>query len=67
MTLRRKYKRWTKIDFKWWIDYYNCNFVILNGVIDGQNSFLNQVVVYDEKNDKWYTVRVEDIVKVYET
>ncbi len=69
MRLKREYKIGTPIQFKWyyvWKDKYeNPNrFEIIEGVVDS-NTFLNDVIVFNRNENKYYSVPTENIVKEF--
>ena len=71
MTLKRDYKIGTLISFKWydnWRDQFNNpnNFRIIDGIIDGNYSILNQLIVFNGHENNWYSVPTENIIKEYE-
>lgn len=69
MRLKREYKIGTPIYFKWyydWKDEYENpnNFEIKEGVVDS-NTFLNDVIVFNRKENNYYSVPTENIVKEF--
>ena len=69
MRLKREYKIGISIQFKWynrWQDEYENpnNFEIKEGVVDS-NTFLNDVIVFNRKENKYYSVQTENIVKEF--
>ena len=69
MRLKREYKIGISIQFKWynrWQDEYeNPNrFEVIECVVDS-NTFLNDVIVFNRKENKYYSVPTENIVKEF--
>jgi hypothetical protein len=69
MRLKREYKIGISIQFKWynrWQDEYENpnNFEIKEGVVDS-NTFFNNVIVFNRKENKYYSVQTENIVKEF--
>ena len=69
MRLKREYKIGISIQFKWYYDwkdeYENPNrFEVIEGVVDS-NTFLNDVIVFNRKENKYYSVQTENIVKEF--
>ena len=69
MRLKREYKIGISIQFKWynrWQDEYENpnNFEIKEGVVDS-NTFLNDVIVFNRKENNYYSVPTENIVKEF--
>ena len=66
MKLKREYKVGTPIRFKWYYnnDQYispNSQFIVKEGIVDS-NTFLNDVIIYCEKDNAWYSIPAENIV-----
>lgn len=67
MTLRRNYKIGSKIRFKWydhWRDEIENpnNFRVIEGYVQ-ENTALNSVIVYDDKENNVYAIPCENIIK----
>ena len=67
MRLLRRYKLGTTLTFKWYEDWRDewqspDNYKVLEGVVDC-NDFLGQVIVYNEKENKYYCVYYAHIIK----
>ncbi len=69
MRLKRDYKIGALLRFKWydnWRDEFERpeNFRIVEGVVDS-NTFMNEVIVYNGHEQKFYAVRNEHILKEF--
>lgn len=69
MRLKRDYKIGALLRFKWydnWRDEFERpeNFRIIEGVVDS-NTFMNEVIVYNGDEKKFYAVRNEHILKEF--
>ena len=69
MRLKREYKEGTFVKFKWydnWRDEFtnSDNFRFVEGRVQ-ENTFLNEVIVYNGHENKFYAVPCENIVKEF--
>lgn len=69
MRLKRDYRKGTLLQFKWyerWQDTFESpnNFRVIEGIVDS-NTFMDEVIVYNGHENKYYAVRSEDIIKVF--
>ena len=69
MRLQRTYKKGTLIKFKWYDNYRDqldnpSNFRVIEGIVQ-ENTFLNDVIVFNRKENKYYSVQTENIVKEF--
>ena len=67
MRLKREYKKGTFVKFKWydnWRDEFDRqdNFKIGEGRIEC-NTCMDEVIVFNGHENKWYAVSTEDIIK----
>ena len=69
MRLKRDYKIGALLRFKWydnWRDEFERpeNFRIIEGVVDS-NTYMNEVIVYNGHEQKFYAVRNKHILKEF--
>ena len=67
MKLRRDYKEGTKVLFKWYDNWRDeienpNNFRVIEGYVQ-ENTALNEVIIYDDKENNVYAVPCEHIIK----
>ena len=66
MRLQRTIKEGTAIKFKWYDNYRDYwenkdNFRVVEGIVQ-ENTFMNEVIVYNEQENITYCVNYEDVI-----
>ena len=66
MRLQRTIKEGTPIKFKWYDNYRDYwenkdNFRVVEGIVQ-ENTFMNEVIVYNEQENITYCVNYEDVI-----
>ena len=66
MRLQRTFKEGTPIKFKWYDNYRDYwenkdNFRVVEGIVQ-ENTFMNEVIVYNEQENTTYCVHYEDVI-----
>lgn len=69
MKLQRTYKKGTLIKFKWYDNYRDqwdnpSNFRVIEGIVQ-ENTFLNEVIVYNGHDDITYCVNTDEIIESF--
>lgn len=69
MRLQRTYKKGTLIKFKWYDNYRDqwdnpSNFRVIEGIVQ-ENTFLNEVIVYNGHDDMTYCVNTDEIIESF--
>lgn len=66
MKLQRTYKEGTLIKFKWYDDWNTRDsFRVIEGIVEENTSFFNQVIVYDGHDDIRYCVSTDEIIESF--
>ena len=69
MRLQRTYKKGTLIKFKWYDNYRDqwdnpSNFRVIEGIVQ-ENTFLDEVIVYNGHDDMTYCVNTDEIIESF--
>jgi hypothetical protein len=65
MKLQRTYKQGTLIKFKWYDDWNNRDsFRVIEGIVQ-ENTFFNEVIVYNGHEDMTYCVSTDEIIESF--
>jgi len=65
MRLQRTYKQGTLIKFKWYDDWnIRDSFRVIEGIVQ-ENTFLNEVIVYNGHDDMTYCVNTDEIIESF--
>jgi hypothetical protein len=65
MKLQRTYKKGTLIKFKWYDDWnIRDSFRVIEGIVQ-ENTFFNEVIVYNGHEDMTYCVSTDEIIESF--
>lgn len=69
MRLQRTYKKGTLIKFKWYDNFRDqwdnpSNFRVIEGIVQ-ENTFFNDVIVYNGHDDMTYCVNTDEIIESF--